>query len=688
MSVGGKTNKKRISMNKRIGHKKKLFNEVYDESSKYKMSFRRLSMKERLIRTDSLAKLVLSTCVDRVEMKTIGKTYFDRNKELAVDVLTLLEYLRHRIQYKLKLNLRQYEKDFTPLNEVEDEVRDMENSLQPTSDERDFQTAVAMLGEHSRNGYKRVRDSILAEFKSITPDDIPSFHDMTKDRPKVEPLLYEPLPNLCSAITVDVNETAEGTTNEEIVTPSYVIPDEDDAAKAEGLRDDNKIVGAKLVGSYESVIKLLIQKAKDDNIPLTGDLLVIDSFDGAEHLKTKKKKISFVSFSTQITCKSAIESGRSTSASFGILTWMQIQGDEKRETLFPVLMSLYEEKEKLRQNPLYSKYRFVDLHDLKMTYGLTQHSLWNRKVHNMLLCKCTKGEGVRKNRDANFKCTRLTHDEQIKYWDRSILRMQRKIDRVDKNAYTTKQHRDWADEHNLGVTHFGIYPGKLRRDCIAFYVMHMGHSMTRSTMTCTRTFVISQSTEFIDVFNNNLYTFWGKYHVTVWNHNKPFSSFHGNELHVWIKNIPKTIAILREHFELTPHVVHICLLLETYSKIVPFLHITKIGNPDGYPKLIDEYENNMTILYDVGAKTVLTNNNEGDAETIYMHVARYYIPKLARELFEKYGVGIGIMNMQGYERRNKESKNIVRRFSNHRGNLVIPNLKRLWDVFKHSKTAV
>ena len=46
------------------------------------------------------------------------------------------------------------------------------------------------------------------------------------------------------------------------------------------------------------------------------------------------------------------------------------------------------------------------------------------------------------------------------------------------------------------------------------------------------------------------------------------------------------------------------------------------------------------------------------------------------------------MNMQGYERRNKESKNIVRRFSNHRGNLVIPNLKRLWDVFKHSKTAV
>ena len=130
-------------------------------------------------------------------------------------------------------------------------------------------------------------------------------------------------------------------------------------------------------------------------------------------------------------------------------------------------------------------------------------------------------------------------------------------------------------------------------------------------MTYARTFVISQGTDFIDVFNNNLYTFWGKYHVTVWNHNKPFSSFHGNELHAWIKNIPTTIAILREHFELTPHVVQICLLLETYSKIVPFLNITEIDNPVEYPKLIDDYENNMKTLYDVGANTVLMINNRG-----------------------------------------------------------------------------
>ena len=44
--------------------------------------------------------------------------------------------------------------------------------------------------------------------------------------------------------------------------------------------------------------------------------------------------------------------------------------------------------------------------------------------------------------------------------------------------------------------------------------------------------------------------------------------------------------------------------------------------------------------------------------------------------------------MQGYERRNKESKNTLRRFSNKKGDIVTPNLKRLWDVFYNSTNAV
>ena len=41
--------------------------------------------------------------------------------------------------------------------------------------------------------------------------------------------------------------------------------------------------------------------------------------------------------------------------------------------------------------------------------------------------------------------------------------------------------------------------------------------------------------------------------------------------------------------------------------------------------------------------------------------------------------------MQGFKRRNKESKNILKRFSNNIGNITIPDLNRIWDIFQHSK---
>ena len=47
----------------------------------------------------------------------------------------------------------------------------------------------------------------------------------------------------------------------------------------------------------------------------------------------------------------------------------------------------------------------------------------------------------------------------------------------------------------------------------------------------------------------------------------------------------------------------------------------------------------------------------------------------------KFKFGAGIFTMQGYKRRNKESKNTLRRFNNNKGNIIIGNMKRLWDLF-------
>ena len=64
------------------------------------------------------------------------------------------------------------------------------------------------------------------------------------------------------------------------------------------------------------------------------------------------------------------------------------------------------------------------------------------------------------------------------------------------------------------------------------------------------------------------------------------------------------------------------------------------------------------------------------------------MPNIARHTFSKHELGLGVFTMQGFERRNKESNNTFRRFNNKKGNIVVPNMKRMWDIFAYGQTAV
>ena len=87
-----------------------------------------LTMSERVLRIDHIAKIVYASCVERNEMKDTGHTCFDKNEDLAVDIVTLLDSLHERIQYKLKLYLHNFQKESTPFNDVECKEREMLNT--------------------------------------------------------------------------------------------------------------------------------------------------------------------------------------------------------------------------------------------------------------------------------------------------------------------------------------------------------------------------------------------------------------------------------------------------------------------------------------------------------------------------------------------------------------------------------
>ena len=170
----------------------------------------------------------------------------------------------------------------------------------------------------------------------------------------------------------------------------------------------------------------------------------------------------------------------------------------------------------------------------------------------------------------------------------------------------------------------------------------------------------------------------------IWRLNKSFTSFIGKELLDFVKYIPSIIKLLKDNLGAdSDDVKNICKGLRLWNVITPFLVISQIEDAAKYEAKLLDFEANLKLFYIIGAKTFFTKSTIGDEENFYSHYLRFYMLHIARELFESHVIGLGIFTMQGFERRNKESKNTFKRFNNRKGNMLVQNLKRLSDVFRN-----
>ena len=248
----------------------------------------------------------------------------------------------------------------------------------------------------------------------------------------------------------------------------------------------------------------------------------------------------------------------------------------------------------------------------------------------------------------------------------------------------------WVDEKNDGISHFGLHPDLLPRDGIRFDTFHMKCAITRKLMGYIRKFMLNQSTDLLDQFINDvLKNFWRDFHLYVWKNKKNFSSFLGNELALFVANVQSIVAFLELNFVETNEIEDIKKSLLLWVQIFKFLGITVVRNSDTYNNEVNKFEANLKEFYDRGSRTFLSTEGttNGNEETFYSHTLRFYMMDIVKVTFERHKVGVGIFNMQGFERRNKESKNCMKRFCNHRGNTCVSNMKRLIDVFKHDINA-
>ena len=125
-----------------------------------------------------------------------------------------------------------------------------------------------------------------------------------------------------------------------------------------------------------------------------------------------------------------------------------------------------------------------------------------------------------------------------------------------------------------------------------------------------------------------------------------------------------------------PQLQGICKGLELWYSIFKFLAIISYieeGDGDEYKNRLQQFNSQLEEFYSIGIRTFLTKpwKTVGSDEKFYSHALRFYIPWMAKEAFEKHGVGVGIFTMQGFEQRNKESTNCMKRFSNWKGNIWV-----------------
>ena len=649
-----------------------------------KVPFGKLTMRIRKDRIADVGKTILGACIDRTKFRDNADEYLHNNTALGVEVLNLLDGVKVYLESKLRIKFDSM-KDVAMIP-IENDTEGRINRLDDKN--KMHQVAIALLGESTQSGYKRMRRKI----KKSTGTKLPTYESLTKHRPEVVSVKYDE-----GVMGEDDEEAAvegvDGNEDEDRYVDFFEMegfPPEFQQIE-EALRqisDDSSdgIVGAKIQGSYEDYMNIMKSKHEMKGRTMKNDdgaedsAVVIDSIDGAEHLRSKKRITSVISFSSMMFTPKWIQEREVTAgSSLNILTWQQIRAKESWHTMIPAVEEYYRTKREFREKE--KQYCLYDVHDGKMLYLLTQHSQWSRNNHPYLLCTCAKGQSIRNGSD--HQCNVITHEEQLNLYERSKRRWNNKK-RIDTDQYDVKKHSDWVDEKNKGVSHFGLHPDLLPRNTLRFDTFHMKCAVTRKLMGYLRSFILDQEHDVIKGFNKVMKKFWNNFHVYVWRSKKSFSSFQGNELALFVANVDVINNFLRETFEETPQLIDIMNSLQLWVSLFKFLGVTYIDDDDdAFLMMIDKFETNLVKFYDHGSRTFLSTNGmiNGNGESFYCHALRFYMPSIIKMTFRKHHLGPGIFNMQGFERRNKESKNCLGTSCNHRGNILINNMNNLFDIF-------
>ena len=215
-----------------------------------------------------------------------------------------------------------------------------------------------------------------------------------------------------------------------------------------------------------------------------------------------------------------------------------------------------------------------DLHDAKMLYILTQNSLYNRKNHPYILCKCKKNEASL-DRHGMHECVIISDVESITLYNTSEEHYNKTISTIQN--YSDADHKDWADIYNYGRTHFGVHHERLPFSTLRFDILHMICQITRKLLDSLRNYLRRHDfDETLSMCNNVFSTTWSENTVLIFAAQKPFSMYDGKEIYHFIDIIPGVTEHIKNRYMETRFNKCLIAALKEWKEIATFIRKCQI----------------------------------------------------------------------------------------------------------------
>ena len=180
----------------------KLIDEVLEDSKQYYMGYNKLKEDQKKSRVTKMATKLLAGCINRKALKQDRMEYLRKNEKVAEDVVMLLDAVKDKLQSILLLNF-----------DTEVSIDAENNREEDCNKEHTFCTAISLLSNTTKTSYNIVRKNIMHEF-GIAKKDLPSYHMMTINRPKMVAFNVVPLElfQRNNTAILDINNTYNETT--------------------------------------------------------------------------------------------------------------------------------------------------------------------------------------------------------------------------------------------------------------------------------------------------------------------------------------------------------------------------------------------------------------------------------------------------------------------------------------------